>query len=446
MSLLKDRLTTWLTIIGLSVIFLGVTLPLRKNYIFDWDQAADYEAVEKIAGGKLTLIGPRVTSDKGFFLGPWHYYFLVPFFKLTNGSLEMGFWAVLLIQYLYLIITFWVSKKWGGVLAGIIAGILVATSGNIVEWGFMYVPGLSLLFLVICRKTLVKPKLLPWLSLFFGFGSTIYAVFYALVIPFSYVGLKLLIKKKIGWRKIFVSLGLGLLPYTPLFIFDLRHNFLNIRNMLGFWGGQNGPGVERGYFLQVFFRAIERSWINQELSGFMAIAVVVISLIILIWGGLTLFKTNKTLIWLWLGSSLIPLAFFHGSVSEYYYAPVILLIPIFLSVLLTRKGWFGKTVLVGLVITLVAFRINNLWLTPVGITLADKIEAVEELEKLGTKYSVSYEFKLGEDNGYTTVFRKIGHNYVANGSAQLFTLTESKNTNIKGVKIFSSNKLAIYKR
>ena len=126
MSLLKDRLTTWLTIIGLSVIFLGVTLPLRKNYIFDWDQAADYEAVEKIAGGKLTLIGPRVTSDKGFFLGPWHYYFLVPFFKLTNGSLEMGFWAVLLIQYLYLIITFWVSKKWGGVLAGIIAGILVA--------------------------------------------------------------------------------------------------------------------------------------------------------------------------------------------------------------------------------------------------------------------------------------------------------------------------------
>ena len=113
----RDRMsiTELFMAILLAIILLVFTVPFKnRDYIFDWDQGNDYEATAKIAGGKLALIGPRVTSDSGFFLAPWHYYFLLPFYKLTGGSLDMGFWAALTIQYLWALTAFLLVKKWWG--------------------------------------------------------------------------------------------------------------------------------------------------------------------------------------------------------------------------------------------------------------------------------------------------------------------------------------------
>jgi hypothetical protein len=43
---------------------------LEKRFVFDWDQENICYSVKNIIKGKLTLIGPRVVSDAGFFLGP----------------------------------------------------------------------------------------------------------------------------------------------------------------------------------------------------------------------------------------------------------------------------------------------------------------------------------------------------------------------------------------
>lgn len=448
MVFLKNNQTLLLAAIFLALLLLIFTLPFKeKNYTFDWDQANDYESVAKIAKGKLTLIGPRVTSDTGFFLSPWHYYFLLPFYQLTNGSLYMGFWAALLVQYLLAVTAFILVRYWFGTLAGIATGILFAVPVSLVEWGFMYVPLLSLLFFFTCLKTKENPKLLPFLFLFFGFGCSTYAVFYALGLPLLYLAIYLLSKKKITWKSLFFGVGLAVIPYSPIIIFDLRHDFLNIKNILGFAGNQHSQGTRQaGYFLKVFVRAAEFSWLNRQLPTNVSFVVVLLTIIILVAGALILFNKNKTFMFLWLLSSLIPMAFYQGNVSEYYYAPVILLVPILMSGLLVKIGPPGKLFLIFLVSLLIGLRLKDKYQNSSGVTLADKINVVKALESLGTKYSVSYELRLGEDSGYTTVFETIGRNYVEDGSAQLYTLTHQDDIPTGGTRFAIINKLSIYKR
>jgi hypothetical protein len=445
--LLKNS-RTLLIIFVLGLILLVFSLPFKeKTYVFDWDQANDFEAVETIAKGKLRLIGPRVTSDTGFFLAPWHYYYLLPFYKLTNGSLDMGFWGVVVIQYLLVVASFFLTKKWFGEVAGIAVGILIATPTDLTAWGFMYVPLLSLLFFYLCLETLKKPQFLVWLFLLFGFGCTTYAVFYALGIPFLYIIIHLIRQGKISWQKLISGIALFLLPYFPLLVFDLRHNFLNITNLLRFAGNQDGQGSQKGYFIKVFFRAIETMWLGQELQKSIALIVVLFCVIVLIVGAITLFRKEKTFVFLWLISSLVPMSLFKGNVSEYYYAPVILLIPIFISGLLIKGKVRGKILLFVLIIIIATLRFKNKVFTTPGIVLGDKIKVVNELEKIGDKYSVSYDFNLGEDSGYNFIFKKLGKNYVEDGSAQLYTITYKNGNKLpSGTKIVSTEKLSIYKR
>lgn len=418
------------------------TVPfLKKDYIFDWDQANDYEATAKIAQGKLTLIGPRVTNDQGFFLGPWHYYFLLPFYQVTHGNLYMGFLAALFIQYLFVIVSVVFAKKWFGTLASLSVGLIAATSGTLIEWGFMYVPLLSLLFFFFCLKTIQKPSLLPLLFLFFGFGCTIYTVFYALGLPLTYVVIKLFLEKKVPLKTIALSILFLLLPCTPLFLFDLRHNFLNLKNIFSFFGVQHGPGSQFGYFLVVFARAINFYWLNREIS-FVAVLASILMLIF----GIFLFSKNRLFVAIWLISSLVPMAFYHGNISEYYYAPVVLLIPFFLSGILVKAKLPGKVLLFLLVLLLIGFRIKDKFNNSSGINLSDKIAIVNGLENTGTKYSVSYGLPLGQDSGYNTVFKVLGKNFVADGSSPLYTITYPNNTVSGGQKLFETNKLAVYRR
>src|SRR3989338_8248279 len=60
---------------------------LEQQYGLEFDQERDYNIVKSIVSDrKFTLIGPRVVSSAGFFLGPWYYYLNVPFYILFNGE------------------------------------------------------------------------------------------------------------------------------------------------------------------------------------------------------------------------------------------------------------------------------------------------------------------------------------------------------------------------
>jgi hypothetical protein len=432
----------------LLLLLLGLFTVTHKNemFIFDWDQGSDYESVQKIVEEKnLTLIGPRVTSDTGFFLGPWHYYFLAPFFLITKGSLYMGFWAAFLIQFLFASLAYFFVKKEFGTIAGLSTGILLATPIHLLAWGFMYIPVLAIIFFGLCLKTLDNPKLLPLVFLFFGFGCTTYAVFYCLGIPLILITIKCLYERKTSIKKLIMSGLLFLVPYLPMFIFDIRHNFLNLRNMFGLFANQNGNEKTTLYFLQVFQRAVNYSLFSVNLSSPLSTFLFYSILLILIIGILTLFPKKKIFVFVWILAPLIMLSFYKGNVSEYYYGTTTILVPIFLAGVLSKRGLFGKIILgltVSLIISLRIAEINN---NKSRTSLGVKMEIVNILDKTGIPYSVSYDLKLGQDGGYNTILAKMGKNYVSDGSAQLYTITYDNHT-ISGTKIATVKKMAIYKR
>ena len=74
----------WL-LIAVFIIFAFLRFyNLDQRINFDWDQEQYSYQVEKIIKGDITLIGPRINNDTGFFLGPYFTYILVPFYLLRN--------------------------------------------------------------------------------------------------------------------------------------------------------------------------------------------------------------------------------------------------------------------------------------------------------------------------------------------------------------------------
>lgn len=101
---------------------------LEARLPFGWDQARDAQVIWSILkAGKPTLIGPRVVSDDAFFLGPFWFYFLAPFFILFNmDPLSLG--AVVLVSgVVTTLILFLFVKKIAGNVAALIGSFIWAT-------------------------------------------------------------------------------------------------------------------------------------------------------------------------------------------------------------------------------------------------------------------------------------------------------------------------------
>src|SRR5687768_12308626 len=106
----KDILfLTTIFVVGLFFCFYR----LADHYQYNYDQERDYFAIkEMIEQKKPILIGPRVVSAAGFFLGPWYYYALVPFYLIFNANPLFGAYMAGIITILTsVLIYFFIRKK-----------------------------------------------------------------------------------------------------------------------------------------------------------------------------------------------------------------------------------------------------------------------------------------------------------------------------------------------
>lgn len=95
-----------LLLVGVAIRWLNLN-PLLP---FTYDQGRDLLALQSIAAGDITLIGPT-TGIAGFFLGPFYYYFLLPGFFLGQGDpFVVGAWNALWITA-GLTLTYYVLKQ-----------------------------------------------------------------------------------------------------------------------------------------------------------------------------------------------------------------------------------------------------------------------------------------------------------------------------------------------
>lgn len=386
---------------------------LEKRIGFAWDQERDAFIIKDlIINHKLTLIGPRVVSDTGFFLGPYYYYLLLPFYFFSRLDPKAIIYFVYFFNILFFISCFFIIKK---LFSPLVASLfllfwsvnLYLIKIDIISWNVLLIP-LGILFnwwliFQLSRETGTrKIFLLGFLNGFFlNFHfQFIFINFFTLVYIF------LLFKKKKFKNSLWFYYFFGfLITFIPLLIFDLRHNFLNIKLMTNWFLGQKKTlGIDRGIWLQVW---------GYFLSSIIFSSKIYLVKFFYLFFGLLLFfliKIKKGFYQLFYQSTLIlwfvfPLAFiiYGQRPSEYYF---LFLLPfVFLGIIDFFITINKKNLLLIYLLSLIIFnRIKlNKALNNSSFSLFYKIKTVKKINELtrGKKFNLSISAPIGQNNGFS---------------------------------------------
>jgi len=417
----------WKILIFFSVFFLFLFLRLYnidKRIIFDWDQQNfSYQIKNIIEKGKLTLIGPRANNDLGFFLGPYFTYLLLPLYWLTKLDPSALILFIILFNLSFFTITFKVLNKIFNYHFVILFLILWSINSLLVNydtipWWPIFIPLGTILVINTLFKITKKNDSMSWLflGLLLGFFVNLHFQF-VFVILFATIFLIISILQglKIDWKKIFLLLFGFIILFSPLFLFDLRHQFLNSKLFLNFFTG-SGNQLGKDYFswILVFGNFIKPLvGINNDTVTILFLILTGIATVFLTYKekGKFLKKLYLSILILWI---LVPIFFiYYGKrPSEYYY---VFFYPLIYCVLINFIFSFKKitpylfSVLVCFLIAINVEPVKGL-LKDNNFGLFYKKKAIERIKIIGKgkKFNVSFDVPLGWNNGYDYLFDVYG--------------------------------------
>jgi hypothetical protein len=180
---------------------------LEKRFVFDWDQENICYSVKNIINGKLTLIGPRVVSDAGFFLGPYFSYLLVPFFIITKLHPKALIFFVIFVNIFFFWLSFFLLKKIFGKTISILFLSFWTINFSLIHfdtvgwWPVVLPLGIMVTFYFL-EKIYEKNKLSDWiiLGLVLGFFVNMHFQF-VFIILFSLMFLLISLIKERNYTK-----------------------------------------------------------------------------------------------------------------------------------------------------------------------------------------------------------------------------------------------------
>lgn len=235
------------------ILLLGISLRavevLNKNYLFGHDHGRDFLiAKNMIENHKITLIGSEAGSGSaglnGLFQGPGYYYELALAYWIFKGDPYGALVETFLIGVLVLIGGFLLARKTHGKFAALIILFFYSISPLIVSesrffWSnhsspIFIIP--SLFFLYKLKENQVRNAFLTVLfaALTYHFQLAV-AVPMLLAIILSFV----LIYRITDWKVYLVSILAVLIGFSPMIIFETRHNFLGLRGLLTYLQSNN---------------------------------------------------------------------------------------------------------------------------------------------------------------------------------------------------------------
>ncbi len=400
------RIKPHFLLIAIFLIFLFFrSYNLSERIGFGWDQERDANAIAAILSGDFTFLGPRVQGPAGFFLPPYFFYLLAPFYQIMTLSpyamnVFIVFWAILTFFVGYFILTKIFGRKMALIFLALWAVNPLAVSIDTISWNPVVIPLLFLLliYLLYIFYKEQKVKHLFLLGLIFGFGTSFHLQFlfiFPILIPLIHEVLK---NKKVKGLIYFV-VGF-IIPFLPIILFDLRHNFLNIRQVLEF--AKSGSEINR--VLPVWDRT-SSFMVGGEISRILGGFVYIFGLA----GFFTFAKRIKDkvqsriffglgLVW---AASLFLFYLFIKNPSEYYFN--YLLVPLLILLANILNYWKRLGILI-LVVVMLYFSYRALpLLNSVNLNVREKDHVVGVLAKMtknSEPFNVSFDVPLNEDTGF----------------------------------------------
>ena len=256
-AFVKNKWTYILLAIFLIILFfLPRYFEYKNRFNFDWDQEKmAYESKRIIKDHKLTLIGPRANNDRGFFLGPQFTYLIIPFFIFSNLHPNALVYFLIVYNFVFFLAAFFILKK--------IFNMIFA-SFFLLMWGVndflirgdtsIFVPliiPLGIILTIFCLYKIYNQREVKWwliLGLVIGFFANMHFQFVFIGL-FAFVFTILSLKQlKLTYIKVLGFCFSLFLMFSPLLLFDLRHNFLNSRLFISFFT-EKDPNVSRFWFV-----------------------------------------------------------------------------------------------------------------------------------------------------------------------------------------------------
>lgn len=209
---------------------------LKGTLQFLGDQGRDTLIVSKIFKEKnLVFIGPT-TSVGNMYLGPLYYYFMLPFLWISYPSPMGPVYAVAVLGIATLFLLYFLGKKMIGAKASLIASFFYAFSSTIIKftrfsWNPNPAPLLSIILIYCLFKAQKNAKY--YLAVFISLAILLQLHYLTLLAAGTacLIWLIYFFQKKINkqaWKYTLIGFLIFLLSFTPLILFDLKHNFLNL--------------------------------------------------------------------------------------------------------------------------------------------------------------------------------------------------------------------------
>ncbi len=413
--------------ISVFVFFLPRFINLNKRIGFDWDQEKISHEVKEIAVNKnLTLIGPRANNDKGFFLGPHLAYLLIPYYVASNFSPD----ALMYFVISYCIVFFFTSllflKKISNIQTSVIFLLLWSLNISMIDadigpvWPILIPLGVILTWFLLYLIFKYK-KSLFWflLGVIQGFFFNMHFQFIFIIL---FTCIFILISKKsihITWKHILFFLTGIILMFLPLIIFDLRHQFFNLKLFISFFT-QTDPNVGHwaGAWIPVFSN-IAYTFLFIKTDFFTGEFLYLIILTILLYQirNKILFKRyfylSSLVLWI-----IFPIFFalYGKRPSEYYF---VFLYPFIIFSLtdffLTKRLYLPLLFFIGLyaILSIMFFYPK---LTRFGLNYYQKNKAVKRMAEVlkGRKCDIAFNVPLGREVGYRYLFEYYGIKTIGN--------------------------------
>jgi len=412
-----QKIVAFLPWLALFVLYIAVRFyKLESRINFDWDQNRDaMVAWDILKLHKLTLLGPRVVGAEGFFLAPYYYYLLVPFYAFLNMSPYAIVLFLFAVQFAYFFLAVYVigalfSRKIAFVFLLLSAVPYNLLSFDTTAWNPALIPLGVLCLWLLLFQSMSQNHSLKWV-LFIGFTIGVFTNFH---IQFLFVGIFALIfivlklvEKKTHLYQIalnFVSFLLGFfLTFLPLLFFDLRHNFLNSKLIIRFFL-HDETVVKTGP--KAFFPVLTNFMEFLTFAKYPFLLGILLFLLGVIMIKFT--KDKQPFTSLFSKASLfmftltfLGFAFYQKRPSEYYFyflAPYIFL---FLSLALTKMP---RIILIIFLIIYYLFNLSKLWpqYAPSMFGLKMKNDLVQTMKAVGEgkHYNVTFRTPPGRNFGY----------------------------------------------
>lgn len=389
---------------------------------FDYDQEVAMEAVERILSGKLILIGQQTST--GVFIGPGYYYLLALFYWLF-GKDPIG-WGVMvaLISVVTMMVLFSLTRALFDKTTAFLALSIYATNARINFYDRTTAPSnlvmlTSLLTMFIIWEIRSGKK---WLLPVLAFILTAAMIH---IHPSVVTLLPLTIILWIHWavpkptlKQLIVSLGMGLLTASPLIVFDLRHNLLNVKGVQQILGNQG----DEAYVWIIKTLITFRTQVENLTSLFALGKIGLIPVLGTITYWIKDRSKAKTILFYWIVIPAITLGFYSRHIPEYYllssFAGLIILIAFIARKIMKSRLFVG----VIFIITIICVNLLAIFHAKNPYSYKSKVQTVQYIkQEEGKGATVTFDTDAGLQSG----FRYLLHNegVISNDTNQtIFTI------------------------